>query len=417
MNKFTEIVTSGNFTDDKLYKIVSEINLNKDTQSSDAIIKEFSEKISGVSLNYNSLFKDIRFNLDKLKNDLNVHAGIINQLQESVMKIRMVPIEQLYSRFPRIIRDLSKKLNKKVRLELVGGETELDKSIIEELNDPLMHIVRNAMDHGIETVKERKDRGKSAEGTIKISSRNEGNIVYIAVEDDGKGIDPAVIRNKAIQKNIISADQILTQNEIFNLILLPGFSTAKEISDVSGRGVGMDVVKQGIDNLNGTIQIESKLGEGSKFIIKLPLTLAIIQALMVSVGEETYAIPVNSIIQTNRIKREDVFKVENRDVIKFRDEVISLIFLDTIFQVSKEKENDNIYVVVVSVGDTKVGIVVDSMIGELDIVIQPLNNKLTKVSGVAGAAILGNGDIALILDINQLIEAQQNEELKEEAKG
>lgn len=369
--------------------------------------KSISEKIV-------TFFKLLKTTNDNLKNEMQNHARIINLLQEGVMKIRMVPINQLFARFPRIIRDLSRKLGKDVKLVLEGEDTELDKSIIEELNDPLMHIIRNSMDHGIEKPEERKAQGKPVAGTIKVSAKNEGNIIYIEIKDDGKGIDPDIIKKKAIEKGLISQDANLTEKEIYELILLPGFSTAEKVSDVSGRGVGMDVVKKGIEELNGTLSIDSEKGKGTTILIKLPLTLAIIQALMVNVGDEVFAIPINSIFETKRISRDEIFKVEDKTVIKIRDEIISIIFVRELFNIKSDKNlNNNLYIVVVNVGETKIGLVVDALIGEQDIVIKPLNNKLTKVPGIAGAAILGNGDISLIIDVNQMVDYLKELDKKE----
>jgi two-component system chemotaxis sensor kinase CheA len=304
-------------------------------------------------------------------------------------------------------------LGKDVDLILEGQDTELDKSIIEELNDPLMHILRNSVDHGIESKEERKALGKPIKGTIKVSARNEGSIIYISVSDDGKGIDYNEVRKKAIDKGLISPTDDLTIAEIYNFLFLPGFSTAKKVSEVSGRGVGLDVVKKAIEKLNGTVSIESKVGVGTTFTIKLPLTLAIIKALMVNIDNEVYAIPIDSIFETKRIDYDEIFKIENKNVIKLRNEFISVILLKELF---KNEQIDNFkegYLVIVGFEGKKVGLIVDNMIGEEDIVIKPLNNKLTKVTGISGASILGNGDIALILDINQLVEFQQIENIEQ----
>lgn len=360
-------------------------------------------------------FKVLKSTNDNLKNEMQNHARIINLLQEGVMKIRMVPVNQLFARFPRIIRDLSRKLGKNVKLELEGEDTELDKSIIEELTDPLMHIIRNSMDHGIETPDIRISKGKPEIGTIKVSAKNEGNIIYIEIKDDGKGIDPELVRKKAIEKGLINAEANLTDKEIYELIMAPGFSTAEKVSDVSGRGVGMDVVKKGIEELNGTLSIDSEKDKGTTILIKLPLTLAIIQALMVNVGGEIFAIPINTIFETKRISDDEIFKIEDKTVIKIREEIISIIFVKEIFKIKKDEKaaNDNLYIVVVNVGDTKIGLVVDALIGEQDLVIKPLNNKLTKVPGIAGAAILGNGDISLIIDVNQMVDYLKELDKKE----
>jgi two-component system chemotaxis sensor kinase CheA len=388
------------------------IKLNEKTNIGN-LGNEISENFEKLINDFSTTFKSIKTNLDTLQNDIHLHSNIINQMRDSVMKVRMVPIEQLYSRFPRIIRDLQKKLGKDVDLILEGQDTELDKSIIEELNDPLMHILRNSVDHGIESKEERKALGKPIKGTIKVSARNEGSIIYISVSDDGKGIDYNEVRKKAIDKGLISPTDDLTIAEIYNFLFLPGFSTAKKVSEVSGRGVGLDVVKKAIEKLNGTVSIESKVGVGTTFTIKLPLTLAIIKALMVNIDNEVYAIPIDSIFETKRIDYDEIFKIENKNVIKLRNEFISVILLKELF---KNEQIDNFkegYLVIVGFEGKKVGLIVDNMIGEEDIVIKPLNNKLTKVTGISGASILGNGDIALILDINQLVEFQQIENIEQ----
>jgi len=345
----------------------------------------------------------IKSNTNLLSNELQVYSRTINLLQEGVMKIRMVPIEQMISRFPRIIRDLSKKLNKEVEMITEGSETELDKSIIEELSDPVMHILRNCMDHGIEDSAIREKLGKKKKGTIKIIAKNEGNLIKISIEDDGAGIDPEKVKRKAIQKRIISETKILSQQDVFDLIFSPGFSTAEKISDVSGRGVGLDVVKKSLENLNGTVQIESEIGRFTRFTIKIPLTLAIIQALLVYVSGEIYAIPINNIFETKRIYENEFLEIEGKPATKIREEYVSVIFLNEMFNLEKTSSKNFNYLVVVGVGEKRLGLVVDSLIGSQDIVIKPLKNSFTKVPAIAGSAILGNGSIALIVDINQLV--------------
>jgi|YNPMSStandDraft_1061717.scaffolds.fasta_scaffold00069_32 two-component system chemotaxis sensor kinase CheA len=414
LNKLSSSIANISSYEDILIKYIKDlmIKLNEKTNIGN-LGNEISENFEKLINDFSTTFKSIKTNLDTLQNDIHLHSNIINQMRDSVMKVRMVPIEQLYSRFPRIIRDLQKKLGKDVDLILEGQDTELDKSIIEELNDPLMHILRNSVDHGIESKEERKALGKPIKGTIKVSARNEGSIIYISVSDDGKGIDYNEVRKKAIDKGLISPTDDLTIAEIYNFLFLPGFSTAKKVSEVSGRGVGLDVVKKAIEKLNGTVSIESKVGVGTTFTIKLPLTLAIIKALMVNIDNEVYAIPIDSIFETKRIDYDEIFKIENKNVIKLRNEFISVILLKELF---KNEQIDNFkegYLVIVGFEGKKVGLIVDNMIGEEDIVIKPLNNKLTKVTGISGASILGNGDIALILDINQLVEFQQIENIEQ----
>ena len=361
----------------------------------------------------NSIIDNIKNNTNFLSNELQVYSRTVNLLQEGVMKIRMVPIEQMLSRFPRIIRDLSKKLNKEVEIIMEGEDTELDKSIIEELSDPVMHILRNCMDHGIEDVATRESLGKKRKGTIKISAKNEGNIIKISIEDDGSGINAEKVRKKAIEKKLIGENRILSMQEIYDLLFTPGFSTADKVSDVSGRGVGLDVVKKALENLNGGVQIESEPKKFTRFIIKIPLTLAIIQALLVYVADEIYALPISNIIETKRIYENEIIKIEGKNAVKIREEYISVIFLNEIFNLAKDGSKNYSYLVVVGVQDKKIGLVVDSLIGSQDIVIKPLKNSFTKVPSIAGSAILGNGAIALIIDINQLILNESKNEISE----
>ncbi len=365
-------------------------------------------------LNYsNNIVDSIKTSTNLLSNELQVYSRTINLLQEGVMKIRMVPIEQMLTRFPRIIRDLSKKLNKDVEMIAEGSDTELDKSIIEELTDPVMHILRNCMDHGIEDANIRERLGKKRKGTIKIIAKNEGNIIKISIEDDGAGIDPEKVRKKAIQKNLISETKILSLQDIYNLLFTPGFSTAEKISDVSGRGVGLDVVKKSLENLNGTVQIESEIGKFTRFTIKIPLTLAIIQALLVYVSNEIYAIPINNIYETKRIYENEILQIEGKDAIKIRNEYVSVIYLNEVFNLKKDVSKDFNYLVIVGVGDKKVGLVIDSLIGSQDIVIKPLKNAFTRVPSIAGSAILGNGAIALIIDVNQMVSNETRADISE----
>jgi two-component system chemotaxis sensor kinase CheA len=370
-------------------------------------------KIMNLLSQSNSIIDNIKNNTNFLSNELQVYSRTVNLLQEGVMKIRMVPIEQMLSRFPRIIRDLSKKLNKEVEIIMEGEDTELDKSIIEELSDPVMHILRNCMDHGIEDVATRESLGKKRKGTIKISAKNEGNIIKISIEDDGSGINAEKVRKKAIEKKLIGESRILSMQEIYDLLFTPGFSTADKVSDVSGRGVGLDVVKKALENLNGGVQIESEPKKFTRFIIKIPLTLAIIQALLVYVADEIYALPISNIIETKRIYENEIIKIEGKNAVKIREEYISVIFLNEIFNLAKDGSKNYSYLVVVGVQDKKIGLVVDSLIGSQDIVIKPLKNSFTKVPSIAGSAILGNGAIALIIDINQLILNESKNEISE----
>lgn len=329
---------------------------------------------------------------------------ISTDLQSVVMKVRMVPIEQVFNRFPRMVRDLAKELNKEVEFLVEGKETELDRTVIDEIGDPLIHLLRNAIDHGIESPSVRTQNGKSSLGTIVLRARHEGNNVFIEVEDNGGGIQTERIKRKAVDKGIISVKEAeeMTSEQAVELLFSPGFSTAENITDVSGRGVGLDVVKSKIESLNGEIQVESKLGQGTKFKIKLPLTLAIIQALMVSVHDEIYAIPLSSVDETTMLSTEDIRLVQNQEVIVLRGNVLPLYRLDSLLEVPGESQSDELYVVVVCKGDKQIGLVVDTLIGQQEIVIKSLGKVLAGIPGIAGAIVAGDGNVRLILDIATL---------------
>lgn len=341
---------------------------------------------------------------------------IAGELQEGVMRIRMVPISQIFSRFPRLVRDLSRSLQKKINLVIEGEETELDKSVIEDLLDPLIHCVRNAIDHGIEDPDERNAKGKPIEGTIHLRASNEGNLIVIEVSDDGKGIDVEAVRRKAIERGIIHPNKSLSEVEAYNLIFEPGFSTAKIVSNISGRGVGLDVVRKQIEKLNGSITVTSEWGKGTRFVIKLPLTLAIIQGLLVRVGTERYAIPITSVIDSHRIRPSDIKSIDNYEVFNVREEVVSILRLNRLFRIPTNEQQDYYFVVIVGSGENKMGLVVDSLIGEEDVVIKPLKDGFTNVPGIAGANITGDGTVSLIIDVPQLLELGLKHELEERRK-
>ncbi len=331
---------------------------------------------------------------------------VTTNLHESVMKVRMVPIESVVSKFPRMIRDLSKSLGKKMELYMTGEETELDRTVVDEIGDPLMHLLRNSADHGLESAEVRAQRGKPAVGSIFLDAYQDGNNVVIEVRDDGNGIDVEAVKNKAIERGNITPEQAanMTDKEIINLLFLPSFSTAKKVTDVSGRGVGLDVVKSKIESLSGEVEVKSKLGEGSTWTIRLPLTLAIIQALMVVVGDEKYAISLGSIQTLEDIPPSEVKLVQNKEVIHLRGAVIPLIRLSEVLGVeSKKSEEDNLVVVIVKKGDKMAGLVIDELIGQQEIVIKSLGKYIKQCRFVSGATILGDGEIALILDANALI--------------
>jgi len=332
--------------------------------------------------------------------------SVTTNLHESVMKVRMVPIESVVTKFPRMIRDLSKKLDKKMELYMSGEETELDRTVVDEIGDPLMHLLRNSADHGLESAEIRAQRGKPPVGSIFLDAYQEGNTVVIEVGDDGNGIDVEAVKAKAIERGTITPEQgaQMSDKEIIDLLFLPSFSTAKKVTDVSGRGVGLDVVKSKIESLSGEVEVKSKLGEGSTWIIRLPLTLAIIQALMVVVGKEKYAISLGSIQTLEDIPASDVKLVQNKEVIHLRGTVIPLIRLNEVLEAEKiEPEDDNLIVVIVKKGDKLAGLVIDELIGQQEIVIKSLGRYIKQCKFISGATILGDGEIALILDANTLI--------------
>lgn len=331
---------------------------------------------------------------------------ITTNLHQSVMKVRMVPIESVVNRFPRMIRDLSKKLDKKMELYMTGEDTELDRTVIDEIGDPLMHLLRNAADHGLESNEERMSLGKPEVGSIFLDAYQEGNNVVIEVRDDGSGINVEKIKRKAIDKGTITEEQAaaMTDKEIIDLLFRPSFSTAEVISDVSGRGVGLDVVKTKIESLGGSIETKTTLSKGSNFIIRLPLTLAIIQALMVELGTEKYAIPLGSIETIENVATKEIKYVQSKEVIHLRGNVIPLIRLNKILDVPEiKKETEDLTVVIVKKGDKLAGLVVDNLIGQLEIVIKSIGKYINNSKMISGATILGDGEIALILDVNSLV--------------
>ena len=332
--------------------------------------------------------------------------SVTTSLHESVMKVRMVPIESTVNKFPRMVRDLQKKLGKKMELYMTGEETELDRTVVDQIGDPLMHLLRNSADHGLESAEVRKERGKPEVGSIFLDAYQDGNNVVIEVRDDGNGIDTEAVKSKAIERGLITPEQgdNMSEKEIIDLLFHAGFSTAKVVSDVSGRGVGLDVVKSMIESLNGEVEVKSKLGVGSTWTIRLPLTLAIIQALMVEVGGEKYAISLGSIQTIEDIPAKDVKLVQAKEVIQIRDLVIPLIRLNKILDIDSEKDPEaNLVVVIVKKGDKQAGLVVDELIGQQEIVIKSLGKYTSKCKIISGATVLGDGEVALILDANTLI--------------
>ena len=332
--------------------------------------------------------------------------SVTTNLHESVMKVRMVPIETVVQKFPKMIRDLSKKLDKKMQLFMSGEETELDRTVVDEIGDPLMHLLRNSADHGLESAEVRKERGKPEVGSIFLDAYQDGNNVIIEVRDDGNGIDVEAVKKKAIERGTITPEQAenMADKDVIALLFLPSFSTAKKVSDVSGRGVGLDVVKSKIESLSGEVEVKTKLGEGSTFIIRLPLTLAIIQALMVEVGGEKYAIPLGSIQTIEDVEPAEIKYVQAKEVINLRGTVIPLIRLNEVLDNESTKNADeNLLVIIVKKGDKLAGLVVDELMGQQEIVIKSLGNYINKNKIISGATILGDGEIALILDTNALL--------------
>lgn len=347
-----------------------------------------------------------KYNIKEVDESLAQLSRITLDLQNVVMKVRMVPIEFVFNRFPRMVRDLSRSLNKEINFVMEGEETELDRTFVEVIGDPLVHLIRNAIDHGIETKEERISNGKTPIGTVKISARHEGNNVVIEVEDDGRGMNREKIMRKAIEKGLITEERAIgmPDEKIFEYVFLPGFSTKDEVSELSGRGVGMDVVKSTVDSLNGTVSLESKLGKGTKVTIRLPLTLAIIQALLIKVNKYVYAIPISIIDSTLNISSKDIRVVQNEEVIVIRGEVIPLVKLWRVFGMEHEETPKEMNVVVVKAGVRKYGLTVDTLIGQEDIVIKSLGKIFSDVKIFSGGATLGDGSIALILDVMNIIE-------------
>ncbi|MDR2661752.1 MAG: chemotaxis protein CheA [Treponema sp.] len=377
------------------------------------IRKEIGDQYGDIFSLFDGFEANLKANVSKFRSTSQNLGRITGELQEGVMRIRMVPISQIFSRFPRLVRDLSKSLNKKINLVIEGEETELDKSVIEDLLDPIMHSVRNSVDHGIESAEERKAAGKPEEGQVLLKASNEGNMIIIEIGDDGKGIDVETVKAKAVERGIINPNKVLSDVEAYNLIFEPGFSTAKQITSISGRGVGLDVVRRSIEKLNGMVTVTSERGKGTKFIIKLPLTLAIIQGLLVRVGEEIYSIPITSVIESLRIKPEEIKFIDNYEVFNIRSDVISLLRLNRLFGIKTEEKTDYHFIVIVGTAEKKMGFMVDSLIGEEDVVIKPLRDQFTNSPGIAGASILGDGSVSLIIDVSQLLELGQRKEMEQ----
>lgn len=402
-------------TSAKPEKVTTEVK--KQSQPKSSASKTIRVNIERLDILMN-LFEELvidRGRLDQISHDLDnqeLHetvermSRVTSDLQTIVLNMRMVPVETVFNRFPKMIRQLARDLHKKVDLEIVGAETELDRTVIDEIGDPLVHLLRNAMDHGVETPEVRLANGKNEEGKIVLKAYHSGNHVFIEITDDGAGIKKEKVLEKAISKGIVTRESAasLTDKQVYELIFASGFSTADKISDVSGRGVGLDVVKNTIESLGGNVSIDSQEGAGSIFLIQLPLTLSIISVMLVEIQKEKYAIPLSSIIETAIIKKEDIMNAHNQQVIDFRGKVLPLIFLKDIFEVPIYQEEDEfLSVVIVRKGDKLAGLVVDSFIGQLEIVLKSLGEYLNSAFAISGATILGDGQVALIIDCNALI--------------
>lgn len=363
------------------------IQLNQDLQQGESSQLDFNEEFGKLS-------KRMNF--------------VTSELQMQVLKMRMIPVEKVFKKFPRIVRSMARDLGKEVDLQIFGEETELDRSVVDEIGDPLIHLIRNAMDHGLETPEERLEAGKSRTGTLVLAAVHEGNSIILSIKDDGRGIDTDRVGRKAVEKGLITEEQlaVMTQREMFDLLFLPGFSTKEKATDLSGRGVGMDVVKTNIKKLSGLIEIKSEKGLGSEFILRLPLTLAIIQSLLVEVEGEVYSIPLSSVLETLRVDQRQFHIIGGQEVLKLRDMVLPLIRLETVFHVQKKYDNDDFcYVVVVGAADKRMGLVVTRLVGQQEVAIKSLGSYLAKVPGIAGSTILGDGRVTLIVDPVALIDA------------
>ena len=379
-----------------------------DIEKLDALMNQVSELIiaknSLVSISSN---ESGEYQNQSFHEQIEYLERITTNLHESVMKVRMVPIESVVNKFPRMIRDLSRKLGKKMELYMTGEDTELDRTVVDQIGDPLQHLLRNSADHGLEDNATRVERGKPEVGSIFLKAFQEGNNVIIEVGDDGNGIDVAAVRDKAVERGVITAEQAenMSQKEIINILFLPSFSMAKKITDISGRGVGLDVVKSNIEALGGDVEVRTQLGEGTTFIVRLPLTLAIIQALMVEIRDEKYAIALGSISNIESIPVNEIKYVQAQEVIHLRGAVIPLIRLDQVLDMEeKQEEPENLTVVIVKKGDSLAGLVVDNLIGQQEIVIKSLGKYINNNKIISGATILGDGEVALILDVNTLME-------------
>ncbi len=380
-----------------------------------ATVKDVRQRLADEYASMSSWFdlfeNDFKATSTKLRSSTQNLGRIASELQEGVMKIRMVPIGTIFNRFPRVVRDLCRDLGRKVNLVIEGEDTELDKTVVDDLLDPIMHCVRNSVDHGIEPPEERQALGKDETGTLTLKASNEGNMIIIDIIDDGQGIEVEKVKAKAVSKGLISPNKVLSNQEAYNLIFMAGFSTSDKISNVSGRGVGLDVVKDSVAKLKGSITVTSERHKGSKFSIRLPLTLAIIQGLLVRVGKETYSIPIANVIESQRVKKSSINTIDSYEVLNVRNEVISVLRLSRLFNIKDTAESDYCFIVIVGSQEKKIGVMVDMLVGEEDVVIKPLRDQFTKSPGIAGASVLGDGSVSLIIDVSQLLELGVQQEI------
>ncbi|TLD85035.1 hybrid sensor histidine kinase/response regulator [Helicobacter sp. MIT 11-5569] len=402
--------------DNKAPATAVEQTIRVDVKRLDSLMNLIGELVLGKN-RLIKIYNDVeeRYEGEKFLEELNQVVASVSMvttdIQLAVMKTRMLPIGRVFNKFPRMVRDLSRELGKNIDLVISGEETELDKSIVEEIGDPLVHLIRNACDHGVESKEDRAAAGKPEQGTVELKAYNEGNHIVVEIKDDGKGMDPDVLRSKAVEKGIISEREAdsMTDKEAYGLIFKAGFSTAKVVTNVSGRGVGMDVVKTNIEKLNGIIDVDSTHGEGTTLKLKIPLTLAIIQSLLVGVQEEFYAIPLASVIETVRISQDEIYTVENKSVLRLRNEVLPLVRLADIFGVNAVFDNsEQAYVVVIGLAENKIGVIVDFLIGQEEVVIKSLGSYLKGTEGIAGATIRGDGRVTLIVDIAAMMQMAKN---------
>lgn len=436
LNQISEIekINLSNFVNSNSEAMI-ELNESETSSDSKLLVDDQSDRSEKTTQTHTGkIGKTVRVDIDRLDNLMNLVSELIiiktrmddlsvkstgenmteaieyleritTNLHDAVMKVRMVPIERVFNRFPRLVRDLSKELGKEIDLQMSGEETEVDRTVIDEIGDPLIHMIRNSIDHGIELPKDRIKAGKPEMGTVVLKSYPDGNNVVIEVEDDGRGLDHNLIKKKAIEKGLLDERdaEILSMEDSINLLFEPGFSTSDTISDVSGRGVGLDVVKSKIESINGNVEIESIKDKGTKFIIRIPLTLAIIQALLIKLSDEIYAIPLSSITEIINISNDQIRDIQGQEIVLYRGKTLPIIRLKNILNLHDNRENEDLVVVVVKKGDKQAGLIVDNLIGQQEIVIKGLGKYLSGVKYLSGATILGNGNISLILDINSLI--------------